>query len=259
MITTFIKRMLGLWMLVLLPALSYAEVPSSGHYENHFDTQYGVWDLTGTYDEADIGFPSDMTITQDNKGKIRGQGTVLGSQDGFTADVGFTLSGSIKSLGDVTRVTLKTKIAGTATDGSQAWDIKGKFALTGDIDKSTGSLIGRAKGKLCVKGEGCFPIDEATELELPAEAAGSWDLYLDIQNVDGEKFTGTARAILQNGNGMREVPFTLKGKYNTGTDLATLKLKGSGGKFAIQAYATTFELIFQSIKGKLLGQTVNVP
>lgn len=258
MITTFIKGMLCLWMLVLLPALSYAEVPS-GHYENHFDTQYGVWDLTGTYDDADIGFPSDITITQDNKGKISGQGAVAGSQDGFTADVDFTISGSIKSLGDVTRVTLKTKIGGTATDGSQVWDIKGKFTLTGDVDKSTGSLIGRAKGKLCVEGEGCFPIDEATELELPAEADGSWDLFLDIQNVDGKKLIGTGSAFLQNGNGIREVPFTLKGKYNAGTDLATLKLKGSGGSFAIQAYATTFELIFQSIKGKMLGQTVNFP
>ena len=256
MITTFIKGMLCLWMLVLLPALSYAEVPS-GYYENHFDTQYGVWDLTGTYDDADIGFPSNMTITQDNKGKISGQGTVVGSQDGFTADVGFTISGSIKSLGDVTRVALKAKIAGTATDGSQEWDIKGKFTLTGDVDKSTGSLIGRAKGKLCVEGEGCFPIDEATELELPAGADGSWDLYLDIPNVDGEKLTGTALAILQNGNGIREVPFTLKGKYNTGTDLAKVSLKGSGGKFTIQAYAIAGQFVFQTIKGKKLGQTVN--
>lgn len=72
--------------------------------------------------------------------------------------------------------------------------------------------------------------------------------------MDGKKLTGTALATLQNG---REVPFSLKGTYNAGTDLTKLKLKGSGGKFSIQAQEVLDQLVFQTVKGKLLGQTVN--
>lgn len=76
---------------------------------------------------------------------------------------------------------------------------------------------------------------------------------MDIQNVDGKTLIGTASAVLSNG---RTEPLTLKGKYNTQTDLAKLGLKGSGGKFSIQAQEVLGQLIFQSLKGKLLGQTV---
>jgi hypothetical protein len=41
--------------------------------------------------------------------------------------------------------------------------------------------------------------------------------------------------------------------------MAKLQLKGSGGKFTILAKATSGALIIQTMKGKLLGQTVNFP
>ena len=256
MITTFITRVAILWIMVLLPALSYAGAPS-GHYENHFDRQHGIWDLSGVHNgtEDDVSF--NFTIAQDDKGKISGQGrfTFTGSDVEFNS----TISGSIKSIGDVTRVVLGIKLVGTATDGFQVVNVKGKIKFTFDIDKPTGLLIGTAKGKICVKGAGCVSINGPVQFSqffdiIMGEADGSWDLVLDIQNVDGKKLTGTALATLQNG---REVPFSLTGKYNTNTDLTKLKLKGSGGKFAIQAHAIASELVFQTIKGKMLGQTVN--
>lgn len=255
MITTFIKRVVGLlWIMILLPALSYAEAPS-GHYENHFG-QPGtdIWDLSGTYDETEDDASFNFTIIQDDKGKISGQGTLTGSGDGIDIALDSTISGSIKSIGNVTRAVLKMKLVGTATDGYQVVNVKSKIVFTFDVDKLNGLLIGTGKGKICVKGEGCGSINEPAQFDIPGEADGSWNLVLDIQNVDGKKLTGTALATLQNGRG---VPFGLTGKYNTNTDLTKLKLKGSGGKFAIQAHAIASELVFQTIKGKMLGQTVN--
>lgn len=256
MITTFIKRALGLWLLILLPALAYAGPPSPGIYENYFSGQQAVWDLSGHFPFSELyGASGDLTIVQDDKGKIRGQGTITGSQDGLTVDVNLTASGSIKSLGDVTRAAVKVKIGGTITDGYDELALKGTLKLTADVDKPTGSLIGTATGKICVKGEGCLPIDEAMELPLPD---GSWVLILNIQNVDGTKLTGTATAELYNLEGaLRTETFTVKGKYNANTDLAKLSLKGSAGNFTIQAYDQAGSLVFQSITGKLLGQAVN--
>ena len=253
MITTFIKRALGLWIMVLLPALSYAEAPS-GHHENHFDRQHGIWDLSAVYDEPFPGGSLNFTIVQDDKGKIGGQGRLTGSDDGIDIELNSRISGSIKSIGDVTRAVLKMKLAGTATDGFQVVNVNGKIEFTFDIDKPTGLLIGTAKGKICVKGEGCLPIDEAAQFDLPEGEAGTWDLVLDIQNVNGKKLTGTAFAELLNG---RIVPFTLKGQYNANTDLTKLSLKGGGGNFTIQAHAIASQLVFQTIKGKMLGQAVN--
>lgn len=259
MITTFIKRALGLWLLVLLPALAYAG-PPSGYYENSFSGQQGVWDLSGHFPFSELyGASGDLTIVQDDKGKIRGQGTITGSQDGLTVDVNLTASGSIKSLGDVTRAAVKVKIGGTLTDGYDEWALKGTLKLTADVDKLYGSLSGTATGKICVKGEGCIPIDEAMELPLPEGADGLWVLASTIQSVDGKKLTGTATAALYNLEGqLREETFTIKGKYNANTGRAKLSLKGSAGKFTIQeAYDLAGELVFQSITGKLLGQAVN--
>ncbi len=256
MITTFIKRALGVWLLVLLPALSYAGVPS-GHYESHFDRQHGVWDVTGSYNETELGISDQYTIVQDDKGKINGQGRMTGTDGGIYIELATTYSGSIKSIGDITRVVLKERLAGTATDGYQAATVKGKITYTYDIDKLSNRLVGTAKGKVCAKGPGgseCAPFNEAAQADLPEEAQGTWDLVLDIQSAEGKKLTGTASAILSNG---RTEPLALKGKYDAQTDLTKLGLKGSGGKLTIQAQEVLGQLVFQSIKGKLLGQTVN--
>ena len=255
MITTFIKRVSGLWIMILLPALSYAGAPS-GHYENHFDRQHGVWDLTGSYDETELGLSNQYSIVQDDKGKISGQGRMTGTDEGIYIELDTRYSGSIKSIGEITRAVLKEKLIGTATDGYQVAKIKGKITYTYDIDKLNNRLIGTAKGKICAEGAGekaCAPVDDAAQTDLPEEAQGTWDLVLDIQSADGRKLTGAAAAILANG---RTEPLTLKGKYNAQTDLAKLGLKGSGGKSTIQAQEILGQLIFQSLKGKLLGQTV---
>lgn len=265
MIATVIKRALG-WLLVFLPALAYAEVPS-GHYENHFDRQpYGVWDLSGTYSNSMYlgGLLGEglfnFTLVQDDKGKIRGEGTVAGSRDGYNATANFTASGSIKSGGNTMSAVLKTVLIAAVTDGHTIWNAKGNVKLTGKVDKPTSLLRGSVKGKVCAQGEGCESVSEKAELPLPVETHGAWDLHLEITNVNGKKLTGTATAVLHNADGaIRNVPFTLSGQYNAQTNLTKLTLKGSGGKFTIRANVSASQLIFQSMKGKMLGQTVQFP
>lgn len=255
MITTFIARAAVLWVMILLPALSYAEVPS-GHYENHFG-QPGtdIWDLSGTYSETNYDNSFDYSIVQDDKGKISGQGIEMFIYDDeYDVTLYSTISGSLKSIGNVTRADVKLKGSGTATDGYQAWNVKAKMSDTFYIDKINGLLIGYGKGKICAQEEGCAPLYINEELDIPGEADGSWDLVLDIQSVDGKNLTGIASVILSNG---RVEPLALKGKYNAKTDLAKLSLKGSAGKLTIQAHAATGALHIQTVKGKLLGQTVN--
>jgi hypothetical protein len=257
MITTCIKKALGLWLLVLLPTLSYAEVPS-GHYSNHLG-QAGtdIWDLSGPYSRTDDDGSLTYAIVQDDKGKISGQGMEMFSyDDDYDVTLYSTISGPLKSRGNVTYAYVKLKGSGTATDGYQVWNVKAKVPVTLYIDKINGSLIATGKGKICAQGEGCFPLYVAGESDIPGDVDGSWDLTSEIQNVNGEKLIGTAEAILKNG---RKVPFTLKGTYDANRDLMKLRLKGSGGKFTIQAQALAGQLVFQTIKGKILGQIVKYP
>lgn len=256
MITTFVKSALGLWILILAPALSYAGAPS-GHYENHFDRQHGVWDLTGHYDVTVLGISNQYSIVQDDKGKISGQGRMTGADEGIYVELDTRYSGSIRSIGETTRAVLKETLAGTATDGYNVAKIKGKITYTYNIDKLNNRLIGSVKGKICAKAGGekaCAPVDDAAQIDLPEDAQGTWDLVVDIQSADESKLTGAATAVLSNG---RTEPLTLKGKYNVQTDLSKLSLKGSGGKFSFQAHEIAGQLVLQSIKGKLLGQAVN--
>lgn len=256
MITTCIKKALGLWLLVLIPTLSYAEVPS-GHYSNHLG-QAGtdIWDLSGTYSLTDGDWSLYYAIIQDHKGKISGQGVESFTYYGDDVEWYATVSGSIKSIGDGTRVDLKGKLVGTVTDDYQAWNIKGKMKGTYNIDKFNGLIIGNTKFNICTEGEGCRSYNNALQLDIPGDADGSWDLTLEIQNVNGEKLIGTAEAILKNG---RKVPFTLKGTYDANSDLMKLRLKGSGGEFTIQAQALAGQLVLQTIKGKMLGQIMKYP
>ncbi len=272
MIAAFIKRALGLSLLVLLPTLSYAEVPS-GYYETYFDQlETDIWDLSGYY-HGSIYFNEhdndvDFWLSQGDDGKITGGDGKLWVWNEWPVD--FSLSGAIERIrGDIPRVVLRTKIKEKINFGDDEdpdwWKISGPIRYTAVIDTPSNSLTGTVRGTLCLTyledGEkDCSPIDEAPlYFSFPAEANGSWGLVLDIQNVNGKKLRGTAEAILYtetDPNTVRRIFFTLKGKYNASTDLAKLTLKGSGGKLTIQAYAESPYLYPLTIKGKMMGQTI---
>ncbi|MBI4523404.1 MAG: hypothetical protein HY695_06275 [Deltaproteobacteria bacterium] len=252
MTRALIRRISLLWVFIQLSGLAYAEIPA-GHYEINFDQQADVWDVSGSYHEEDPGISMDFTISQDNKGKITGLGSASGSEDGISVNLNFTIVGSIKSVGAVTRTTLNMKFVGTATDGFQVLTANGNLALIFNIDTTNALLVGTMKGKVCVKRLGCESIHESALFDLPPGEDGTWDLVLDVQSTDGKKLTGAASAVLSNG---RTVPLALSGQYISKTDLAKLSLKGSGGTLTLQANAASGQIFIQKLKAKILGQTV---
>jgi hypothetical protein len=255
MISYLIKRILFVALIALGPAVAYAELPS-GSYNVHFGQQKAVWDVSGTYHIDDFATSQDFTLIQDDKGKITGQGTGTASESGFNIQMNFTLRGAIKGSSGVTQTSLGAKYTGTATDGIQTLNVTGNIKVVAGIDDLTNQLSGTAKGKICVKGAACDAINDTIDIQIPASEDGTWDLAMDIQSVNGVNLSGTAMATLKNG---RTEALALTGKYNSGTDMAQLKLKGSAGQIMLNAQFLGSVVTIQTMKAKLLGQTVSVP
>ena len=126
-------------------------------------------------------------------------------------------------------------------------------AMTMAVDGASGQLLGNAKGRVCVRGFRCAPINEAAQFEIPSDVDGNWTLVLDVQNVDGTNLTGTGSALLSNG---RSVPLALNGKYTSTSDLSKLKLTGTGSRLTLQGNAVPGLFVIQTMNAKLLGQAL---
>jgi hypothetical protein len=118
------QTLMGLAMIAVLPTVGHAELPS-GHYVIPFGQQHGVWDVTGNYSEDDLSTTTNFSLVQDDKGKITGNGTTTGTDQGYNVQINFTVKGAIKAVAGVTRVDLATKHTGTATDGGPLYNISG--------------------------------------------------------------------------------------------------------------------------------------
>lgn len=154
MITTFIKRVFSVWLLVLLPALAYAEVPS-GSYWTFFDQlETNIWDLSGYYHgsiyHAEHDNAVNFWLSQGDDGKITGGDGALWVWNEWP--VGFSLSGAIERIrGDIPRVVLRTKISGHIDLGdeeeSDLWKISGPIRYTAVVDKPSNALTGTVRGE----------------------------------------------------------------------------------------------------------------
>jgi hypothetical protein len=252
----FREVIIGLIMAAVLPTASYAELPS-GHYDIPFGQQQGVWDITGSYSDTDVSTTTNFTIVQDDKGKITGNGTTTGVEQGYTVQMNFTAKGAIKSVADVTRVDVTTKYIGTATNGGPIYKITGNVKYSFEIDPLSEELVGTASGKICIQKVGCDSITDTIDYDLPASEDGTWTLALDIVPAsNGKNLTGTATATLANG---RSEALALSGQYVSSTDTGNLKLKGSAGLVTLRINAVAGNALVQMINAKLLGQKVVGP
>ena len=248
-----VERILLSGLLFLFPASVCAEAPG-GHYENHLTAQPGLWDLSGSYSE---GPEDNITIVQDDKGKLTGQVSLSTTDGSISLTMAGPVTGSIKTTGGVPRVSITMKLTGTATDGVTTAGVTMNVQFTLGIDPVNSELTGSFKTKLCVKvrGAGCQSGNGPQQFDLPADADGTWDLVMDIQNSNG-KLGGNASAVLSNG---RALPLSLKGQYASKNDITKLNLKGSAGTLTLQANAVPSAIALQKVTGKLLGQTVTLP
>src|SRR6266481_218766 len=93
--------------------------PPSGTYTYQFDvTNVPLWDVSGTYHlspdiNGDVPVNFDITVLQDNKGKLYGSGPVTVDIDTQIVPGNYTVKGKIFSSAGVTRATATVKVTGT--------------------------------------------------------------------------------------------------------------------------------------------------
>jgi hypothetical protein len=252
------------WVVAILLFLSglvnaHADAPV-GQFNFQFTPSQGVWDISGDYPNDEFDTSNQITLTQDDKGKITGFGTGAGTFSGITVDLIFDFTGAIKTISDVTRVLLTMKISGTATDGSVTLPVRGSIKITMDLDIVNNLLIGSGAGHLCVRAR-CARASGPVQFDIPQspqQMDGNWALALDLQSPDNKNIVGTGAATLSNG---RVVPLTASGNYSASKLLAKLTLQGEGGILKLQndASPTSDVLGWIVTKAKVLGQKAITP
>ncbi len=215
-----------------------------------FTVPQGIWDVTGNYSGDEFDVTNNISLAQDDKGKITGTGTASGSDSGIDVELAYVVRGSIKTINDLTRLLLNVKVSGTATDGIVTLPVRGNIKFSLDLDKADQLLIGTGDASLCVKGR-CAKASAPVQFDIPQPMNGDWTLVLDLQGIDRRIF-GTATATLSNG---RTLPFTLKGQYYSNPrSPSRINLKGSAGNITLEE--PQYALAFYLTKGKLLGQSI---
>jgi len=242
-----------------------AQAPPSGVYTNSFNGVLALWDVSGTYPEDMLGGNLDgsYTVSVDAKGKITGDGNAsyYDDVDDISVDMDFTVNGAVKAIPTGTQVLMNQAFKGTGSYGGTTFTFSGKFKYDLGIDASTSMLSGNVTGKICASGQGCVTLTEANGGEpiyvetqiADVDMDGSWNLVLDVQNINGKSLMVTATVVLSNS---RTVNMTGKGKYSVKTDLSKLTLKGNGldtgSALSLVGNSASLEVI--ALKGKLLGQ-----
>ena len=258
----YIRKLQRLVLLVIcgawLPS-ARADVPV-GQFNFQFTPSQGLWDISGDYPNDEFDTSNQITLTQDDKGKITGVGTGTGTFSGITVNLVYDFTGAIKTISDVTRVLLTMKISGTATDGSFTVPVRGNIKLKLDLDIGNNLLIGSGAGNLCVRTR-CRSTSGPVQFDIPQGPQpmnGNWTLVLDLQSPDNKQIIGTGEATLSNG---RVVPFTASGNYSATKLLAKLTLEGEGGivKLENDASPTSHALGWIVTKAKVLGQKAITP
>ena len=240
----------------LIVALAFANAACAdepvGHYEIDFSGDLAVWDVTGSYDEYVGDFHMVLDVAMDEDGKIEGAGYADANIYGYQIHMDFTISGSVKTSGAITKVTLKMRYTGTL-DG---YNFKGTATVKAEIDANSQTLTGSIK--ITVKAGGYREsIREACDFDLDATMTGAWTLETDTNDVDGKNFVGTGTVTLSNGDTYQ---FTVSGKYNIKKDLSKITVRGASWELRknkatlTQVQTGAPECLDGRLKCKLLGQ-----
>ena len=246
---------LGLLSLFFHPCYSAADSPG-GIFVIPANQLPDVWDVSGNYSENDFGVTNNFTLVQDDKGKITGQGNASSVQGSLNVGLNFDIRGKIKVVGGTTRVDLKARYKGQATDGIQVYRARGNISFKSEVNNATNELVGTAKGTICIRRIGCLRINDPITFTIPPPEDGTWTLTLNINDTIPNKLFGTGTATLING---RQEVFTLDGNYNSRTDVSKLRLKGTAGKITMHVQIVSAVVAIQRMTGKMLGQDVKNP
>src|SRR5437667_1298890 len=144
---TYLRVLLFLGLINLATPVCHAEV-ASGTYTQDFTGAINLWDISGSYNEDLGGISVDYTLNTEPSGKFTGQGTADVQDTDVNLHADFTLSGSVKTAGDVTRVTIALKMKGSGQvsghDATFSASLKEKL----EIDSINLQMTGTASGSV---------------------------------------------------------------------------------------------------------------
>jgi len=235
--------------------------PPSGTYTYTFDVQsIPLWDVSGTYHispsiNGDVPVDFDISVLQDNKGKLYGSGPTSVDIGGQIVPGNYIVKGKIFSSAGVTRATATVKVTGIGLISGliRPYSLSESFTL--EIDSSGLAVIGTGKGSAKATGLGTAKISEDINDSLPEGMDGGWRLELGVQTTV-KKLSGNSSVNLSNG---RSLDFVTGGSYSPTTDSSKVKLTGSGTSAGakLNLLGSGEGMGLHQITGKLLGQTIN--
>jgi hypothetical protein len=237
-------------MLVLTCVYSLAYVTES----------VATWDFSGYYEESrDDDMTLSYTLIQDAKGKLTGYGTFDYFSDENDISIDVEIKGKVKGKNNIVTLKYTMKGKGPGYVSGEDTDVKLKNKVSLELNKSSLSLMGTMKWKLCAKGSGCEADTSQVSLDVPDGMTGGGILMIYFEpDENGKKFEGSAELTLSNGE---VFPLYVKGKYNSKKDETKFSLKGvdafaKGMKFKIKINGMNGAATF--IRGKALGQQLQI-
>ncbi len=244
-------------------SLSAAQIPA-GTYTNSFNGTAALYDVSGTYEESVAGISLECTFNMDANGKFIGQGAAV--IKGFSSyDVGgkidATFTGTVKSVNNVTRVSMIMRLKGNLIVEGQNVKVSANMKENMEIDETGRYMSGTVSGTVTASAPGHGSQTEKipptpVQMEVPGNGNGAWNLTLNLAP-GGNKYSGTATAALVGG---KSHPLTVAGTYSPKSDTSKLVLKGQQGMtLTLMAGFQNAQVQFQNLKGKALGQQPHTP
>jgi hypothetical protein len=255
-----LKKLSTLFLALTLPHSLLFGDEASGQYFLSFENP-PIWDISGDYSETLEGFTLDYTLVSDPQGRFNGQGTFTYEDGDFNSfDGQFTFRGRIRSAHGATRVGMGCKFSGTGFIEDVDATITGRIRKRLEVDVDRLQLAGRAGARFRIHAPGLVRTNDTVIVpdftsEIPLGMDGTWELTMNVFP-DNSNYTGNATIDLSNGS---QYSFNLTGKH-TVSDLSKFRLKGDESnprsRFSISTVVTNEEMFVQTLRGRMLGQSV---
>lgn len=230
-VTAMLASILAATTILAAPGFAAAMIPT-GSFELHFGGRQSIWmgeegvdpgeefcaGLAAAFDPLEF---CDFQVLVDGRGSISGYLEF----SGWSGGLHFTERGLIRGTqrGDdrsgISRVSLKIKLTGTASDGFETLSTRSSIRLSRQTT-AEGLVSGVWTTRVCIRGLGCNEVEEPVAPTILTN--GGWSLAIDITDAGGGELGGGARVEFGNGS---ECYYAVDGTYNARKDTARLNLR----------------------------------
>jgi hypothetical protein len=171
-----------------------------------------------------------MPVAVDARGKISGIGSLTFVANGGDVEVSGTMgcmvSGRVNGRRDSalrdhdTKITVRARCAGNVgVTGLGAVPTRVTMRIKGESDDD-GFYVGEASARVSIRGFGTEKVVIPVFLEFGN--GGDWTVALNIVDIDGKRFGGTALATLDDGSALS---FEIRARYSEKRDESNVRLK----------------------------------